>query len=251
MSVAYGPHGLYGMLVPQANTTVEPETARLLPDGHAFIAARMVSAAPHMLQRLADYHAGLARWIGQFAGAPIAACGFACTGASYPFDPESEARWLEAAEAESGIPVLAAAPAIAAALHCLGARRIALVSPYDAALTCSSEAYWMRHGFTVAQIEEVAPQPAAFHPIYALGEHAATGALTRIDRARCEAIVILGTGLPSLHALHAEGPAAPVPVLSSMLCLVWNLVTRNDDAATARETLRAWPISRPVSSTLP
>jgi len=243
MSVAYGPRGLYGMLVPQANTTVEPETARLLPQGHAFITARMVSAAPQMSQRLADYHAGLARWIAQFAGAPIDACGFACTGASYVFDPESEARRFEAAAEASGIPVVAAAPAVAAALHCLGARRIALVSPYDAALTHASKAYWMRHGFSVTQIEEVAPERAAFHPIYALGETAATGALARIDRARCEAIVILGTGLPSLSALAFRGEGATVPVLSSMLCLIWRLVTLNDDAVPARDRLLNWPVS--------
>lgn len=251
MSVAYGPHGLYGMLVPQANTTVEPETARLLPQGHAFITARMVSAAPQMSQRLADYHAGLARWIAQFAGAPVDACGFACTGASYAFDPESEARRLEAAAQASGIPVVAAAPAIAAALHCLGARRIALVSPYDADLTHASKAYWMRHGFSVTQIEDVAPERAAFHPIYALGETAATGALARIDRARCEAIVILGTGLPSLSALAFRGEGAAVPVLSSTLCLVWRLVTLHDDAASAREKLCRWPVSDHGLSALP
>ncbi len=243
MTVAYGSLGLFGMLVPQANTTVEPESVRLLPQGYACIAARMVSAAPDMQERLADYYAGLPRWIARFAGAPVTACGFACTGASYALDPEAEARRLDEAAAATGIPVVAAAPAIAAALRCLGAYRIALVSPYDAALTCASEAYWKRHGFTVTQIEEVEPARDAFHPIYALGDTAAAAALARIDASRCEAIVMLGTGLPTCPVLAAYPRIADVPVLSSMLCLIWRLVTLGDDDAQARQRLRDWRVA--------
>ncbi len=45
------------MLTPQANTTVEPEFAILLPPGYAFLNARMVSNKPTIEGRLDDYFA--------------------------------------------------------------------------------------------------------------------------------------------------------------------------------------------------
>jgi maleate cis-trans isomerase len=43
MTVEYAPHGLIGVLTPQANTTVEPEFWIMLPPGIALINARMMS----------------------------------------------------------------------------------------------------------------------------------------------------------------------------------------------------------------
>ena len=81
--VEYARKGLIGLLTPQANTTVEPEFAILMPAGYAFLNARMVSDKPTIEGRLDDYFISLDRSIAQFANAPIGALAFACTGASY------------------------------------------------------------------------------------------------------------------------------------------------------------------------
>ena len=52
--VEYARKGLIGVLTPQANTTVEPEFAILMPPGYAFLNARMVSDKPTMQGRLDD-----------------------------------------------------------------------------------------------------------------------------------------------------------------------------------------------------
>ena len=53
--VEYARKGLIGVLTPQANTTVEPEFAILMPPGYAFLNARMVSEKPTIEGRLGDY----------------------------------------------------------------------------------------------------------------------------------------------------------------------------------------------------
>ena len=95
--------GLIGLLTPQANTTVEPEFAILMPPGYAFLNARMVSDKPTIEGRLDDYFANMERSIAQFANAPIGAVAFACTGASYLQGVKRERAAVEAIEVARGI----------------------------------------------------------------------------------------------------------------------------------------------------
>ena len=83
MTVEYAPHGLIGVLTPQANTTVEPEFWLMLPPGVAMINARMTSDEPSLEARLIDYFDQIDRAVEQFHNAPIGAIAFATTGASY------------------------------------------------------------------------------------------------------------------------------------------------------------------------
>ena len=55
MTVEYASKGLVGVLTPQANTTVEPEYAILMPRDTAWINARMLSRHKTIEERLVDY----------------------------------------------------------------------------------------------------------------------------------------------------------------------------------------------------
>jgi len=225
MVVEYAPKGLIGLLTPQANTTVEPETFILLPAGYAHINARLISNKPTMEARLLDYMRHLDTACDQFANAPIQAVAVACTSASYLLGRAREAQMLASIEHKRGVPVFTAATAIVVALEQLNARRIALASPYPSSLTASSKTYWESQGFTVVRIVSVTTtQPQThtpFHPIYAMQAHAAGALLDALDASDADAVLMLGTGMPTLEPLLTANARAGVPVLSSMLCLAW------------------------------
>ena len=221
---AYAARGLIGLLTPQANTTVEPEFAILLPPGYAHLNARMISDKPSIEARLLDYIENLAPACAQYANAPLSAIAVACTGASYLAGREREAELLAALKASRGIPAYTAATAVVDALRALGTRRIALGSPYPAALTAQSIAYWQSQGFEVTQVRSAALDDARFHPIYALPGDAAATLVREMPRERVDAILLLGTGMPTLRALQEAGAEAGVPVISCMLCLAWKAV---------------------------
>ncbi|MBP0495021.1 hypothetical protein [Roseomonas indoligenes] len=90
MALEYAPRGLIGVLTPQANTTVEPELAALLPPGVAMVDARLTGPRPGMVERLLDYLRDLEEAAARSANAPVSAIAFACTGSSYYAGPLEE-----------------------------------------------------------------------------------------------------------------------------------------------------------------
>jgi maleate isomerase len=220
----YAARGLIGLLTPQANTTVEPEFNILLPPGYAHLNARLVSGRATIEERLVDYFERLEVSCAQFANAPLGAIAVACTGSSYLVGRDREDAILSALSSRRGMPAYTAATAVVDALRKLGARRIALGSPYPESLTRQSVAYWQSRGFEVAQVQSLPLDAGQFHPIYALPGEMAAGLIERLSVEKAGAILLLGTGMPTLRALGQSGGKSGMPVLSCMLCLGWRAV---------------------------
>ena len=241
----YAPYGQIGVLTPQANSTVEPEFWAMAPPGLNLICARLTSVSPTLNARLVDYLEGCPTAVEQFGGAALSAVAFACTGSSYLAAPGREAAVAAAVEARFGAPVVTAAGAVLHALRTLRARRIALVSPYPDDLTAASAAFWAAQGLEVCAVARPAPPPAdGGHPIYALQASAVRAALDEV-REGADAVVLLGTGAPTLGViLDAAGAGAP-PVVSSMLCLGWLAIARATRTPADLGSLTRWTSGAP------
>lgn len=240
MSVEYAPKGLVGVLTPQANTTVEPEYAILTPPGYAFINARMLSPHKTIEQRLVDYFDNVDKFARQFANAPIGVLAFACTGTSYLAGREAEDRTLGNLSAALGIPAVSAATAVVMALRALNAKRIALVSPYEGRLDAACTPYWESRGFNVAVKTSAARPGDNFHPIYSLPSGAARQALDEITDPNLDAIVILGTGMPTLAPIAQTPFHLGAPVFSCMFALIWASMVSLDGAPPDADGLKHW-----------
>jgi len=238
--LAYASRGLIGVLTPQANTTVEPEFSILTPPGFAFINARMTSDKPTIEQRLVDYADSVETQVEQFANAPVDAIAFAVTGASYLLGREAEDALVERIAQNCQLPFVTTAKAVCTALETLGARSIGLVSPYPEDLTTKSVGYWQSRGFQIANVVSAYQDTDQFHPIYALThEHAAAG-VRRLSDSKVDAIVMLGTGMPTLPAIVDNADASGPAVLSCILALVWLSVLAAAGRVPERQELRTW-----------
>jgi maleate isomerase len=228
LTLEYGARGLVGVLTPQANPTVEPELSMLLGREIGMLTARLVCPAPDMRARLLDYFVRLEETLASFQTAPLRVAGFACTGTSYLLDPEDEAAKLAGLK----VPVIMAAAAVERGLDELGARKVAIVSPYPAWLTEACVAHWRRRGRDICGVT-VPATPGGFHSIYTTRGRAIFDALREAAEFRPDAIILAGTGLPTLSAVAAHrGP----PALSSNLCLAWSM----EAALGGRATLSEW-----------
>ena len=240
MSLEYAPRGLVGMLTPQANTTVEPEFNILWPPGVAMINARLMSDKGTVSARLVDYFDSYAASLRQFANAPVGVVAAACTGASYLAGREREAAVVRDITARNGFSFITAALAVVDALNVLQARCIGLVSPYPDDLNSASIAYWESHGFAASAVANASNSGSAFNPIYGLGGSAVAEALCELEDKPLDAIVMLGTGMPTLGPIADSIGWQGAPVMSCNLCLAWRCVEALYRRAPAAATLQAW-----------
>lgn len=218
----YGQAGIVGLATPQANPTVEAEMRILLPPAILPVTARLTSRAGDSETRLRDYLRDLAGTIAQFDTLRPYALGFACTGSSYLVEPGEAERIVAAAEARFGYPIVTATAAIAQTLSDIGARRIALASPYPDRLAAAAQAYWQRAGFEVAAVRQIAIAGPDTRNIYSLSSAQAASAVEELRKLPVDVVLLSGTGMPSLSLL-AAAMGAPL-VISSNQCLADRLV---------------------------
>jgi maleate isomerase len=226
MSLEYARLGLIGVLTPQANTTVEPEFGILWPAGVAMINGRLMSAKVGMEDRLIDYFEQLDQSLAQFANAPVGAAG--------------EQAMIDRLSKQIGAPFITAGRAVQLSLQALGAKRIALVSPYPPALTSASIVYWNALGFEVTSVVHVGSTDTSFHPIYSIRAGGTLEGLDSLEDKPFDAVVMLGTGMPTLQPILDRPHVRGAPVMSCMLCLGWAAAQTVMQQPLNAESLHSW-----------
>jgi maleate isomerase len=146
-SIDYGTRARFGVLLPSGNAAAEAQFAAMLPKGVAFHVTRlpltgsseaellaMVEGIDDATAMLADVHPDLIL--------------FHCTAVS-TYSAELEADIRARIARVSGLPCTTTSAAIVASLRHLGARRVAMLSPYGEATNRREADYLASHGFEV------------------------------------------------------------------------------------------------------
>ena len=219
----YGRLGRIGVGVPQANPTVEPELAVLLPDQVTMHVTRLNSDAPEPRDRFMAYFYDLPETLARYDTLKLKAYGFACTASSYLLGDEEERRLVDQIESRFETEILTGGAMITSALRHLGAERIAIGAPYPAWLSEASHQYWQAAGFSVADDVRVDIGSSDTRKIYEITAQSATDHLRSLKDADCDCVVITGTGMPSLKAIDALKSEIKVPIISTNMSLAWGL----------------------------
>ncbi len=206
-----------GFIVPSWNTVMEYETVRMAPPGVSLHFARIphTSDAEEVLVKMIDEAPHVAETL---AHANVDAICFGCTGGSF-VRPDSDRRITERIREHTGIPATTTSAALVEALKAVGARRVAIVSPYPVWLNERLAGLLKGNGLEVLAARGLGDDRPAKYPPQKAAELAREANL-----AEAEAVFISCTNFRSLEVIDALEAELGKPVISSNTSAFWKML---------------------------
>jgi maleate cis-trans isomerase len=214
----------FGVLIPATNTTVEIEYTRLLPAEWQAHYARVLSQSHGKSPFSPPLDADVEYQSKLLGTARVELIILVQTSASL-FDDDYDDTTIARITAASGAPAITSANAVGAAARALGARRVALVSPYSEEVNARARHYFEgKHGLKIAALEGFAAKDS--YMIGKLGPENARDAFRRIDRPEIEAFVVPGGNFPTMVSIPEWEREFKKPVVTTNPAAVWAMLRR-------------------------
>jgi maleate cis-trans isomerase len=139
------------------------------------------------------------------------------TATSYTLGSRAEAELLTRLQAQYAVPFATAFGCVAAALHELGVKRVALGTPYSEEITLKGKAHLEAHGFEVVshrRLENVTDiYDETAERAYQLGR--------TVDTPAAQAVFLSGTGMPTISILETLEQDLGKPAISASSAIMW------------------------------
>lgn len=220
----FGARARISALLPAVNTTLEGEAALLLPADVSFHASRFQSVesdGSKTYSKRGLSESMLVALRNALAPEPQAVL-LGCTTATFLHGAEYDDELTAGLTAELERPFFTAAGSALNALQTVGARRPALISPYDAATDARVVAFLEGAGMTVAALG--GPPGLSSIDKGSLPPWAPIRAAAEIDLSDADAIFLSCTNWQTLSAIPALEDIHQIPVISSNQALFWRVL---------------------------
>ncbi len=217
----YGYRAKIGLIVPSTNTVNEPEFYRMAPAGVSVHCARLLTRGKTTQAAFDDMHDTTAEAAAQLGTAEVDVIAWGCTSGSFL---TSRAHIEEmVTEASGGIPALTTTTAIFEAFKALGAKRIAMGTPYvpfqnEGEVHCFSEEGFevvSEYGLNLGETQEERRGIGRVPP------ESLSRLVRYVDRDDADLVFLSCTNLPTIAMIEVLEKEVGKPVLSSNLATFW------------------------------
>jgi len=222
-----------GVIVLEADETLEPDFRRLLPAPLEVLASRVPSGAHVTPDSLQKMDGALAEAAGRLpSGAQFSAVGYACTSATAQIGAGKVAAQI-CEGLDTRVPVSNPVSACLAACRALGVSRIALVSPYVESVSARLVEVFAEGGLSVTCFGSFDVSEEA--RVVRISPASVRDAALQVGHGdETEALFLSCTNLRTLDVIAEIEAVLGKPVLSSNTALAWHLAQLAGVGARAR-----------------
>ena len=214
----YGWRARLGLVIPANNTVIEPEFARMVPEGVAAFGAKIRShglSAEGIDRMVENSH----RAIDELAIGDLSAFAYACLATSLVKGSAWTAGFQADVESKTGRPATTAATATIEALRSIGAKRVALATPYPDTINDLLPALFGEADMEIVSLESVAVKDSL--EVCRLDPAIAYRLAKQADTDKADAVCILATDIRSIDVLEALETDLGKPAISTNQALLW------------------------------
>ncbi len=211
-----------GLMVPVNNTTMEGELAAWLPPGSTVTRVGIPRGAGLLTRETMPAYrdAAVALAAQHFSSATHDILAYGCTAAGFISGPRGDAELQAELSRVTGLPVVTTARAMVVALQAAGAKRIAVVTPYQDAVNDQLTDFLADGGIAVERLATFrAPDVNALGRITAEEVRGLAEATMGQD---CDALFIGCSQLPTKAVLAGLAAKFHRPALSSIQATAWD-----------------------------
>jgi maleate isomerase len=214
-----GARGMLGLIVPSNNSVVLPEFYSVLPQGVTACETRMRVEGVltiEAVRKMIDDAQAAAELLRQTSVDFICYC---CMASTIVQGWQWERQLLESFSAKAPKGIASANSALKDALIEIGAKRLALVTPYPESLNALLGEFFAAGGFEIKTVAGIAVHEVA--AVRALAPERIRAAACSLDRKNVDALCLLATDMHTFSIIDAIEHDLGMPVLSSNQALLW------------------------------
>jgi maleate isomerase len=208
-----------GLVVPANNAVLEPELNRAAPPGVGFFATRLLVKGDLTIDAIHVMEAETDRAIGELMATGVDVLVYADMVTSFIMGADWNTNRMQRLSEQSGVPCLSAWATLRDAITALGAKRIAIGSPYPAQIHAMAKPFFTEAGFTVA--DDATLDILAVTDVPLTPPDRVIGLATGLDHSKADAIVLLATDLPTFPVIAQIEEQTGLPVVTSNQALLW------------------------------
>lgn len=218
-ALVYGQHGRIGLIVPANNSVIEPEFWSMLPPEVAIYATRIRAKGDLTPTAVRAMEGDVADAVAAIAATQVDVIAYCDMVTTFIMETDWNEHAVERIRTDAGIPAFSAWTAMRDALAHIGARRIAIGTPYPQSIHVLVPPFFAERGLTV--VSHATLDILAMREVPAVGRSRLEGLIRSLDLRGCDALVLLATDLPTFECLDALERELGVPILSSNQTLLW------------------------------
>ncbi|MSQ73805.1 MAG: hypothetical protein EXR27_21415 [Betaproteobacteria bacterium] len=215
----FGPRCKIGLVVPANNSVIEPEFWSVLPAGVAAYATRMMARGNLTAEAVQLMETQIDRAVDELVATGVDVIAYADMVTTFVMEKGwNEAKVAHIAE-RCGVRCVSAWTSLRDALKALGVRRLALGTPYPAAIHALALPFFDAQGYELAG--DATLDILAMRDVPRIDGAILEGFVASLPKSGADAVVLLATDLPTFSSIARLEDACGCPVLSSNQVILW------------------------------